>query len=67
MLIDWFDFYSKKKRKVRISNNKKKRNFEKEKKKKKIAENSRKVNRMKWKGKDYFILTKMINKFLSLC
>lgn len=38
MLIDWFDFYSKKKR-----------NFEKEKKKKKIAENSRKVNRRtKW-------------------
>lgn len=37
MLIDWFDFYSKKKRKVRISNNKKKHNFEKEKKKKKAA------------------------------
>jgi len=47
MLIDWFDFYSKKKRKIRIPNNKKKRNFEKEKKKKKIAENSRKVNRKK--------------------
>lgn len=45
MLIDWVDFYSKKKRKVRIPNNKKTRNFEKEKKKKKIAENSRKVNR----------------------